>query len=216
MLYIGEKVGAGRAPRSTSRSIRSRAPRSPPRAGRTRSRCIAMAEEGGFLNAPDIYMDKIAVGGGLPDGVIDLDAAPAENLAQARRGQGRRGRRPHRLHPRPAAPRRADRRGARGRRAHQADPRRRRRRRDRDRAARHRHRHLHGHRAARPRACSRRRRCAAIGGQMQGRLLFRNDDERGRAAKHGHHRPRPRSTSSTTSPRATSCSPRPASPTARC
>ena len=30
-----------------------------------------------------------------------------------------------------------------------------------------------------------------IGGQMQGRLLFRNDDERGRAAQHGHHRPRP-------------------------
>src|SRR5205085_7838846 len=35
---------------------------------------------GGFLNAPDVYMDKIAVGGGLPEGVVDLDNAPAVNL----------------------------------------------------------------------------------------------------------------------------------------
>jgi fructose-1,6-bisphosphatase II / sedoheptulose-1,7-bisphosphatase len=42
---------------------------------------IAMAEHGGFLNAPDVYMDKIAVGGGLPDGVVDLDKAPKQNLA---------------------------------------------------------------------------------------------------------------------------------------
>ena len=32
-----------------------------------------MAPHGGFLNAPDIYMDKIAVGAGLPPGVVDLD-----------------------------------------------------------------------------------------------------------------------------------------------
>jgi fructose-1,6-bisphosphatase II / sedoheptulose-1,7-bisphosphatase len=49
---------------------------------------MAMAEEGGFLHAPDTYMDKIAVGGGLPDDLVDLDAEPAENLknlAQAKR-----------------------------------------------------------------------------------------------------------------------------------
>ena len=46
-----------------------------------------MAEQGGFLNAPDIYMDKIAVGPGLPDGVVDLDAEPEENLKQLARGQ---------------------------------------------------------------------------------------------------------------------------------
>jgi fructose-1,6-bisphosphatase II / sedoheptulose-1,7-bisphosphatase len=39
-----------------------------------------MAEAGGFLNAPDVYMDKIAVGGGLPDHLVDLDASPEENL----------------------------------------------------------------------------------------------------------------------------------------
>jgi len=41
---------------------------------------IAMAEEGGFLNSPDVYMNKIAVGGGLPQGVVDLDNEPKANL----------------------------------------------------------------------------------------------------------------------------------------
>jgi fructose-1,6-bisphosphatase II / sedoheptulose-1,7-bisphosphatase len=41
---------------------------------------IAMAESGGFLNAPDVYMDKIAVGPNLPDGIIDLDNTPLQNL----------------------------------------------------------------------------------------------------------------------------------------
>ena len=39
-----------------------------------------MAEDGGFLTVPNIYMDKIAVGPGLPDGVVDLDNEPADNL----------------------------------------------------------------------------------------------------------------------------------------
>jgi len=41
---------------------------------------LAMAEKGGFLHAPDCYMDKIAVGGGLPHGIVDLDASVGENL----------------------------------------------------------------------------------------------------------------------------------------
>ena len=49
---------------------------------------VALAEHGNFLHAPDIYMDKIAVGGGLPDGVVDLDAAVAEQSAQP--GQAKR------------------------------------------------------------------------------------------------------------------------------
>ena len=47
-----------------------------------------MAEEGGFLNSPDTYMDKIAVGGGLPDGIVDLDediAVNVKNLAKAKK-----------------------------------------------------------------------------------------------------------------------------------
>jgi fructose-1,6-bisphosphatase II / sedoheptulose-1,7-bisphosphatase len=41
---------------------------------------MAMAEHGGFLNAPDVYMDKIAVGGGLPEDIVDLDKTPRQNL----------------------------------------------------------------------------------------------------------------------------------------
>ena len=43
---------------------------------------IAMAEEGGFLNAPDTYMEKIAVGNNLPEGVIDLDEEVDVNLKE--------------------------------------------------------------------------------------------------------------------------------------
>ncbi|MYE02636.1 MAG: fructose-bisphosphatase class II family protein, partial [Alphaproteobacteria bacterium] len=49
---------------------------------------IAMAEEGGFLHAPDVYMDKIAVGGDLPEGVVDLDRSPAMNLAVLAEAKG--------------------------------------------------------------------------------------------------------------------------------
>jgi len=41
---------------------------------------LALAESGNFLHAPDIYMDKIAVGPGLPDGVVNLDDSVAHNL----------------------------------------------------------------------------------------------------------------------------------------
>jgi fructose-1,6-bisphosphatase II / sedoheptulose-1,7-bisphosphatase len=43
---------------------------------------VALAEHGNFLHAPDIYMDKIAVGGGLPDDVVDLDAPVGKNLRE--------------------------------------------------------------------------------------------------------------------------------------
>ncbi|MFN7192437.1 MAG: fructose-bisphosphatase class II family protein, partial [Rhodospirillales bacterium] len=49
---------------------------------------IAMAEQGGFLNAPDVYMDKIAVGGGLPEGVVDLDNSPETNLKNLAKAKG--------------------------------------------------------------------------------------------------------------------------------
>jgi fructose-1,6-bisphosphatase II / sedoheptulose-1,7-bisphosphatase len=41
---------------------------------------IAFAPHGGFLHAPDLYMEKIAVGGGLPEGIIDLDNTILQNL----------------------------------------------------------------------------------------------------------------------------------------
>jgi len=57
-------------------------------AGESSLAVIAFAKRGGFLHAPDVYMDKIAVGAGLPEGVIDLDNTPLKNLqniAQAKK-----------------------------------------------------------------------------------------------------------------------------------
>ena len=49
---------------------------------------IAIAEEGTLLHAPDIYMDKIAVGPGYPRGVVDLDAAAEENILNLAKAKG--------------------------------------------------------------------------------------------------------------------------------
>ena len=80
MLYIGEKVGAGGPKIDIALD---------PLEGTTITAkglpnalaVMAMAEHGGFLNAPDVYMDKIAVGAGLPEGIVDLDKTPAQNMA---------------------------------------------------------------------------------------------------------------------------------------
>src|SRR5262245_43481590 len=87
MLYIGEKVGTGKGPKidialdplEGTTICATGAPNS--------LAVVAMAEAGGFLHAPDVYMDKIAVGGGLPDGVIDLDNSVVQNLAKAKGAQ---------------------------------------------------------------------------------------------------------------------------------
>ncbi len=49
---------------------------------------MAMAESGTLLNAPDVYMDKIAIGPGYPKGVVDLDASPAENIRNLAKAKG--------------------------------------------------------------------------------------------------------------------------------
>src|SRR4029434_1921436 len=41
---------------------------------------VAMADEGTLLNAPDVYMEKIAIGPGYPKGVVDLDSPAEENI----------------------------------------------------------------------------------------------------------------------------------------
>src|SRR6185369_2005913 len=79
MLYIGEKVGAG-GPRMDIALDPLEGTTITAKGGPNALAVIAMAEQGGFLNAPDVYMDKIAVGGGLPDNVVDIDASPKENL----------------------------------------------------------------------------------------------------------------------------------------
>ncbi len=80
MLYIGEKVGAG-GPALDIALDPLEGTTITAKGGNNALAVIALAEKGGFLNAPDVYMDKIAVGAGLPDHIVDLDAEPAENLA---------------------------------------------------------------------------------------------------------------------------------------
>ncbi len=81
MLYIGEKVGTGEGPKIDIALDPLEGTTLTAKGLTNALAVIAMAEEGGFLYSPDVYMDKIAVGGGLPAGVVDLDESPATNLA---------------------------------------------------------------------------------------------------------------------------------------
>jgi fructose-1,6-bisphosphatase II / sedoheptulose-1,7-bisphosphatase len=79
MLYIGEKVGGG-GPKVDIALDPLEGTTITAKGGHNALAVVAMAEEGGFLNAPDVYMDKIAVGPDLPEGVVDLDNKPEVNL----------------------------------------------------------------------------------------------------------------------------------------
>lgn len=80
MLYIGEEVGSGSGPKVDIALDPLEGTTITAKGGQNALAVIAMAEEGGFLFSPDVYMDKIAVGGGLPDDVVDLDETPEANL----------------------------------------------------------------------------------------------------------------------------------------
>ena len=87
MLYIGERVGAG-GPAMDIAVDPLEGTSITAKGGPNAIAVVALAEQGNFLHAPDIYMDKLAVGPGLPEGVVDLDASVAANLrslAQAKR-----------------------------------------------------------------------------------------------------------------------------------
>ena len=88
MLYIGEKVGTGKGPKVDIALDPLEGTTITAKGGPNALAVIAFADQGGFLNAPDVYMDKIAVGGGLPDGVVDLDEAPAVNLRNLANAKG--------------------------------------------------------------------------------------------------------------------------------
>ena len=89
MLFIGEKVGTGRGPKVDIALDPLEGTTICATGGSNALAVLAMAEDGGFLHAPDVYMDKIAVGGGLPEGVVDLDDTPGANLANLARARGR-------------------------------------------------------------------------------------------------------------------------------
>ncbi len=86
MLYIGETVGSG-GPKIDIALDPLEGTTITAKGGPNALSVVAMAEEGGFLNSPDVYMDKIAVGADLPEGVVDLDAPPEENLRNLARAK---------------------------------------------------------------------------------------------------------------------------------
>jgi fructose-1,6-bisphosphatase II / sedoheptulose-1,7-bisphosphatase len=79
-LQVGAKVGSGNGPKVDVALLPLEGPTIIARGEPNGLSVIAMTEDGGFLHVPHVYMDKIAVGRGLPEGVVDLDATPAENL----------------------------------------------------------------------------------------------------------------------------------------
>jgi fructose-1,6-bisphosphatase II / sedoheptulose-1,7-bisphosphatase len=87
MLFIGEKVGTGQGPKIDIALDPLEGTTITAKGGANALAVLAMADDGGFLNAPDVYMEKIAVGGGLPEGVVDIDASPAENLKNLARAK---------------------------------------------------------------------------------------------------------------------------------
>ena len=80
-LYVGETLGTGDGPKVDIALVALEGTTIVARGGPNALAVIAIAEDGGFLTVPNIYMDKIAVGPGLPDGIVDLDNEPADNLA---------------------------------------------------------------------------------------------------------------------------------------
>ncbi|WP_370318956.1 class II fructose-bisphosphatase [Oricola sp.] len=88
MLYIGEKVGNGTGPEvdialdplEGTTLCAKNLPNS--------LAVISIAEKGALLFAPDVYMEKIAVGPGYPEGLIDIDASPEDNIHAVAKAKG--------------------------------------------------------------------------------------------------------------------------------
>src|SRR5688500_1757513 len=82
MLFIGEKVGSaqGTGPKIDIALDPLEGTTITAKAGPNALAVLAIAEQGCLLNAPDVYMDKLAVGPGYPDGVIDLNRSPSDNI----------------------------------------------------------------------------------------------------------------------------------------
>ncbi|MBI2261650.1 MAG: class II fructose-bisphosphatase [Caulobacterales bacterium] len=88
MLYIGEKVGTGKGPaidialdplEGTTLTAKAMA----------NALCVlSMSAEGGMLHAPDTYMDKIAIGPGYAPGTVDLDMKPQDNVRSLASAKG--------------------------------------------------------------------------------------------------------------------------------
>jgi len=86
MLYIGEKVGlyarTGGGPEVDIAVDPLEGTSITAKGGPNAMAVVALAEKGGFLHAPDIYMEKIAVGPNLPPDLVHIDESPERNLRE--------------------------------------------------------------------------------------------------------------------------------------
>src|ERR1700709_2787497 len=82
MLFIGEKVGLapGKGPKIDIALDPLEGTTITAKAGPNALAVLAVAEEGGLLNAPDVYMEKLAIGPGYEKGLVSLDRSPTENV----------------------------------------------------------------------------------------------------------------------------------------
>jgi len=88
MLFIGEKVGTGKGPQVDIALDPLEGATICAKNLRNSMAVIAIAEKGSLLFAPDVYMEKIAIGPGYPDGLVNLDAPVAENLDNLAKAKG--------------------------------------------------------------------------------------------------------------------------------
>ncbi|HSG35048.1 MAG TPA: class II fructose-bisphosphatase [Sphingomonadaceae bacterium] len=90
MLYIGEKVGGapGRGPKIDIALDPLEGTTITAKAGANAMAVLAAAEEGCLLNAPDVYMEKLAVGPGYPQNIVSLELSPTQNVAAVAKAKG--------------------------------------------------------------------------------------------------------------------------------
>jgi fructose-1,6-bisphosphatase II / sedoheptulose-1,7-bisphosphatase len=88
MLYIGEKVGNGTGPEVDIAVDPLEGTTICAKSMPNALAVLAISERGGLLHAPDMYMNKIAIGPGYPEGVVDLDAPHADNLTALAKAKG--------------------------------------------------------------------------------------------------------------------------------
>jgi fructose-1,6-bisphosphatase II / sedoheptulose-1,7-bisphosphatase len=88
MLFIGETVGSGTGPEVDIAVDPLEGTTICAKSMPNALAVLAISEKGGLLNAPDMYMDKIAIGAGYPAGLVDLDKSPGDNIRDLARAKG--------------------------------------------------------------------------------------------------------------------------------
>jgi fructose-1,6-bisphosphatase II / sedoheptulose-1,7-bisphosphatase len=88
MLYIGEEVGTKDGPDVDIAVDPLEGTTICAKAMPNALAVLAISERGGLLHAPDMYMNKIAIGPGYPDGLVDIDASPKDNIIALAKAKG--------------------------------------------------------------------------------------------------------------------------------